>query len=114
MRIMIMLLMVLLSSCKVNQKIVCSQIRSAKIKAMPICDISFEKNRCRCRCFNLTEYKIEKDDMCNWSDGSDFKSGNYNIQTCEGIAGFFVEKWSSEVGPKFKKLNNLYGNLCGE
>lgn len=115
MKIMIMLLMPLLISAKcsrVDIKLTCAQIRSSKLKAMPLCDISFQENRCRCRCFSFSTYETVEDDNCLWPDESQFFSGNYELETCEGISGFFVTEWAREVGPKVKKLNNLYGNIC--
>lgn len=110
-KIMMMLLMPLLISSKCTRtdvKLTCAQVRSAKIKSLPYCDISFKKNRCRCRCFNLTSYKVVDDIQC----GEDFKTGNYELETCEGVGGFLVEEWAKDVRPNIKKLQNLYGNLC--
>lgn len=115
-KIIIVLLTPLLISSKCTRtdvRVTCAQIASARVDNLPLCDLSFEKNRCRCRCFNLTDYQIVDEKKCKWPDGSNFQAKDYDIYTCEGIGGFFVEEWASEVKPKLKKLRNLYGNLCG-
>lgn len=110
MRIMMLLIPLLISAkcARTDVKLTCKQIRAAKIKSLPLCDVSFQYNRCRCRCFNLTEYKRVEDAQC----GEDFESGDYDLEQCEGLAGFIAEEWPREVEPKIKKLQNLYGNLC--
>lgn len=132
-KIIMMLLIPLLISSKcsrVDVKLTCAQIRSAKIDSLPICDLSFEKNRCRCRCFNLTDYKTVKNSACNRKFKNEdyipdyfeydpdkklykFISGDYDVYSCEGISGFQITDWPTEVRPKVRKLKNLYGNLCG-
>lgn len=117
MKIITMLLMPLLISAKctrIDVGLTCAQIKSSKLKPMPLCDISFAKDRCRCRCFSFTDYREVDDENCKWPDDSIFFSGDYEIETCEGIAGFFVEEWAREVRPKIRRLDNLYGNLCGD
>ncbi len=109
--IMIVLLMPLLISSRcsrVDVRLTCNQIRSAKIDSLPLCDISFQNNRCRCRCFNLTDYEVVNDNQC----GQHFESGNYPLETCEGIAGFPIEQWPKEIRPNVLKLQNLFSNLC--
>lgn len=108
--IILLLIPLLISSkcARVDVALTCKQIRSAKINSLPTCDTSFKFNRCRVRCFNLTDYRTVPD----WECGQDFKSGDYPLEYCEGCAGFYVDDWPIEVRPKIKKLKNLYRNLC--
>jgi hypothetical protein len=108
-KIIMMLLTLLLTSC-VNRALVCNQIKKSEIKPLVTCDLSFKFNRCRCRCFSLTKYAIIDDKYC----GQSFISDDYPVDKCEGLQGFFVEDWATNVRPKQKKLYNLYENLCGE
>lgn len=105
--LMITLPMIFLSiSCKT--KIICNQVNSARIENMRLCDLSLQFNRCRCRCFNINEFKTVEDAAC----GEDFQGGNHPIDYCEGISGFFVEDWAKEMKPKVKKLSNIRKDWC--
>ena len=99
---------------RVSTKLTCAQIRASHIDNLPLCDISFVKNRCRCRCFNLTNHTVVEDNNCTWTDGEEFRSGDYELEVCEGISGFFIDDWAKEVMPKTKKLKRIFNNLCGE
>tara|TARA_R110002020_G_scaffold50233_5_gene142143 strand:- start:766 stop:1071 length:306 start_codon:yes stop_codon:yes gene_type:complete len=100
----------IVSCTSVNTNLVCSQLRKSDIKAMPWYDVSFKKNRCRVRCFDIDSYKRVSDGMC----GDDFRSGNYPLEKCEGVGGYKDKSWAREAKPKIKKRRNLFGNLCGE
>jgi len=109
--LMTMLLMIYTTSCtSVNTNIVCSQLRKSDIKAMPWHDISIKFDRCRVRCLDIDSFKQVPDGEC----GDDFRSGNFPLEKCEGVAGFKQVNWAREAKPKIKKRRNLYGNLCGE
>lgn len=108
--IIMMLLMTFLVGCKT--KIICRQIKSAIIRPLPLCDISFQFNRCRCSCFDINKFQSVNDNACTWPDGNEFKSGDYPIKTCEGVSGFFNEDWAIEVRPKIKKLARLKEDYC--
>lgn len=100
---MMMLSMIfLVGSCRsVNTRLVCNQLRKHEIKPLQMCDISFKKNRCRCRDF----------DFNNWKELSE--PVNYPIEHCEGVAGFFVDPdIGVEVRPNIRALANLKENLC--
>ena len=99
----------LLSSCKT--KLVCSQVRSAEVKALPLCDISLQFNQCFCRCFDLNKWREVSDNSCKWKYG-DFKNGSYPLKTCEGLSGFFIEDMALEVKPKIKKLSKIKSDYC--
>ena len=99
----------LLSSCRT--KLICSEVRSATIKPLPLCDISFQFNECYCRCFDLNNFKEVNENKCTWKYG-DFKEGSYPLETCEGLSGFYVNDWAVEVKPKIKKLSRIKYDNC--
>ena len=103
---MLLLTTFLVGSCRT--KIICTEVRTATIEALPLCDISFKFNRCRCRCFNLNNFSNVDDVAC----GEGFKSGNYDLEYCEGISGFYIEDWALEVKPKVKKLDRIKRDNC--
>lgn len=105
-----LLIVSLLSSC-VGKKVICTQLDASRIKALPLCDISFQFNRCKCRCFDFNNWSEIDDRACKWRYG-DFSSGEYPLEACEGIAGFFVDDIAVEVKPKVKKLAKLKADLC--
>lgn len=104
----IIALSIVLLSTSCRTKLVCSEVRRATIDYLPLCDISFKFNRCRCRCFNLNNYSTVKPALC----GEDFIEGNYELEYCEGIAGFYVEDWATEVKPNVKRLIRIRGDYC--
>lgn len=105
----ILLLMIFLTAASCKQaKVVCKQIRKTDIKALPLCDISFQFNRCTCSCYDLETNTNVNDKYC----GEGFESKAYPLETCEGLAGFFVEDWAKEVIPKIKKLNTIKKDYC--
>jgi len=60
------------------------------IKPKMLCDISFKKDRCRCRMYDLEKLK------------SITEPQNYDLEYCEGITGFFIEDVAEEILPKVK------------
>lgn len=105
-----LLLMIFLASCKT--RIICSQIKSNTIKPIALCDLSLQFNRCRCRCFNPNTWSEVNDNLCSWKYEEPFKKGDYPIDYCEGIAGFFIEDIAREVKPKVKNLNRIKSDYC--
>lgn len=97
--IMILLLMICLISCNAPQ-----------IKPVVMCDISFQFNRCRCRCYNINELKTVNPKDC----GLDIDVPNWNrrLEACEGISGFFVEDWGTEIIPKAKEIKRWHEDTC--
>ena len=73
-----------------------------------MCDISFKFNRCRCRCFNVNNFSTVNDQYC----GEAFKSGNYNLEYCDGLSGFHINDWLEEVKPKIKLLDRIKRDNC--
>jgi len=106
--LMILLMIFITSSCKISRKLVCKQIENSRMKPMIHRDLSIKFQRCRIRCFNFNTMKTIKDKHC----GDDFRSGNYGMEMCHGLAGFLNDDWAIELKPKVKKLNNLHYNLC--
>jgi hypothetical protein len=110
-KIMIMLLMIfLMTSCKTW--IVCKEIETTAFNPAPLCDLHKNRNtgiwRCRCRCFDLNEYKELADNSC----GKDFAKGNYPPEKCEGVAGFFDTSWANDIRPKMKELISIRKDYC--
>jgi len=105
-----LLIIFYLSSCKT--KIICPQVKANFIKPIPICDISLQFNRCRCRCFNPNTWSEIKDSFCSWHHNEPFKKGDYPIDYCEGIAGFYIEDIALEVKPKVKNLARIKSDYC--
>lgn len=100
--------MTFLISCdSVQTKLVCAQIEKATIENIPMCDISFKFNRCKCRCFNINKWKTVPDEAC-----VNFASGEYPLQHCDGVAGFLLSDISTEVRPKIKLLSNTKADYC--
>ncbi len=104
------LVIIFLASCKT--KIICSQVKSATIKPIVLCDLSMQFNRCRCRCFNANRWAEVEDRACKWRYPEPFKKGDYPIDYCEGIAGFYLEDIAQEVKPKVKKLSRIKTDYC--
>ena len=90
MKIMIMLLMICLSSCKYHV----------------ICDASFVKDRCRCRCINTDTLKEVDKRKCKkeWKkyyDGIPNKHPiNYELEACEGLTGAIAEIVTGKIIPE--------------
>lgn len=85
-----MLLMIFLSSCNSHQL---------------FCDISFEEDRCRCRCLSTESLEIADKEKCE-KDWEKYFYGipevhpiNYEVEACEGIGGFRVEEIAKDIIP---------------
>jgi hypothetical protein len=108
--IMKLLIIFYLGSCKT--KIICPQVRANFIKPIPLCDISMQFNRCRCRCFSPSNWSEADDKLCSWRYPEPFRKGDYPIDYCEGMAGFFLEDIALEVKPKVKNLARINSDYC--
>lgn len=105
--IIILLLMICcLSGCKT--RLICKQVYSAQIDYLPICNISFQFNRCQCRCFDINRFKTVKDKNC----GKDFKSEDHDITYCDGLLGFHTHDWAIKIKPNIKKLHRIKKDYC--
>lgn len=93
-RLMILLLMMFLTSCQQYQI---------------LCDASFAESRCRCRCLNLDTLKTTDKNNCrrDWKKYfygiPDRHPVNYNVDACEGIAGFRIEEVAKDIIPGIKE-----------
>jgi len=105
-KLTIVLATIFLVSCR--GALICKEIKSTVIKPLVNCDISLEFKRCRCRCFNLNNFTKLDDKLC----GEDFESGNYPIETCNNVAGFILDDWTTEIKPKIKKLDRIKRDNC--
>lgn len=79
MRNMMLLWMILLPNCK-----------SPIIRDTEMCDISFLRDRCRCRLVDLNSLEVKSE------------AQNYELTYCEGFAGFKLEDIAEEIKPKTK------------
>jgi len=51
-----------LSSCRsFERQVICQEIDKYQIKPIPLCDVSFQFNRCRCRCFDYNKWETLPD-----------------------------------------------------
>jgi len=82
--------------------------QSPKINPKILCDISFQFDRCRCRCFDIMEIGVTDDIRC----GEGFASGNYPLGTCEGFSGFILEDWATDILPWGKETRRYYEDTC--
>lgn len=125
--IMILTWTIFLSSCK--SQIVCSQIKSATIAPVPLCDISITFNRCRCRCMDVNKWDTLPLSECAdlplhegavsyqdpWAkklNMSREEAINYPLSFCDGFAGFHFSAIASEIRPKVKQLNVIKEDNC--
>lgn len=128
---MIMLLTIFLNSCKT--KIICAQIKSAEIKPLKLCDISFQFKRCRCRCFDINKWNTlpikQCTELATYADEnpqsftpenidssldkiSQSESVNLPIESCDAIGGFTLNDMAKEIMPNIKKLNAVKNDYC--
>jgi len=73
------------------------------------CDISFEKQRCRCRCLDAVTLKETDKKNCK-KDWKKYFLGvpekhpvNYRPSMCEGIMGFRIEEIAKDIIPAIKE-----------
>ena len=113
--ITIILSTIFLTSCK-NQKLICKEIDNAKVNPVIMYDVSFVFNRCRARCFDVNEWKTLPISNCPRliDDTEDLtaESVNYEIEKCEGVAGFAIEDIAREIRPNVKRLSDLNKDVC--
>jgi hypothetical protein len=99
------LLTIFLVSCQ--HKTTCLEIKTARIRPVITCDISFQFKTCSCRCFNVNDWEKISDKNCK-----NFTEGDYPLETCDGIAGFFLDDIATEIKPKIKKLASINRDNC--
>lgn len=98
--------MTFLASCKT--KIVCKQIKKNLIDHIVIHTVKIKFNSCKVQCFDLNNWKTVGDKFC----GDDFKGGNYPLNECDEVQGFYVEDMATEVRPKIKDLARIREDYC--
>lgn len=107
--IILLTICLVVTSCKDRfVKRLCKKVRTAEVKSLPLCDLSWSDQTCTCSCYNLNESTSVDDINC----GEDFKSGTYHAEVCDGIAGFYTEDWVGEVIPKMKRLEIIKETYC--
>ena len=124
MRILMMTLLTIFSvSCNsIQRKLVCKQVESATFSLKPMYDVSFRFNRCRARCFDMTNWNAVAIDYCPelepdvllYGVGFDGDSDSINlpVERCEGIAGFDLVDIAKDIKPKILKLNAIKEDQC--
>jgi len=80
--------------------------KGPKIKPKILCDVSFEFDRCRCRCYDLMKIKTTEPIRCDID--SESKAWNLPIEECEGITGFYAKDLTKKILPKLKKIKRHY------
>ena len=83
MRNMMILLMILLVSCR-------------SIDPRPLAQ--YEVHRCRVYCYDYNNFATLDDKEC----GDNFESGNHPPESCAGVIGPYIDDWAEEIKPKVK------------
>lgn len=81
-----------------------------QIRPQVACDISFQFDRCRCRCLDIVKIKSLDPSLCdlNW----DSKTKDFDIETCEGITGFYIDDIIKYIKPEANKSLQCYEDTC--
>jgi hypothetical protein len=120
-----------LSGCNtIERKLLCQQIKDYTIKPIPMCDVSFQFARCRCRCFDYNNWEAlplnkcerfqeERPSLISEMDQETKKRNqvevvDFNIGYCDGIGGFFAADAAQEVRPNIKALADVKKDYCGK
>ena len=102
--------------------------RGPQINPQVVADISFKFNRCRVTCYDVMKAGSTKKEKCNitkkipdeWpvfyslettKKGKDylkFNPGNYTLETCDNLVGFFIDTYAIKVKPWAKKTIQYY------
>lgn len=127
-----------LSSCKsFETRLICEQIELYKIEPIKSCDISFQFDRCRCRCFDFNKWQALDAKFCpefnnevilnivRFTDDKGirvakavatkterFQAVDYPIEHCEGLSGYNIKDAAIKVRPNVKALNEVKEQLC--
>lgn len=99
------------SGCAIK-KIVCAQVKSYEMKPLVLCDVSFQFNRCRCRCFDPNTWQSLPLNQCKEFEGAQGDAIRYAINHCEGLVGFFDVDIATEIKPKVNALNGVKKDYC--
>jgi hypothetical protein len=84
-----------------------------KIKPRVSCDVSFQFDRCRCRCLSLkNDLQTVDPKLCGLDWKTDVK--DFPIQSCEGIAGFYVEDIAKHIRPEALETKQCYEDKCSK
>ena len=91
------------------------------IKPQVNCDLNFQFDRCRCRCYDLNNATTLPAEKCNnpiksiyvekpfyvntGNENKDiiFIPGNYELRVCDKMTGFFIEPFAKYIKPKIKE-----------
>jgi len=72
-----------------------------KVKPRVACDVSFQFDRCRCRCLDIQNIATTDPKAC----GLDWEEPvrDFPIMQCEGITGFYIEDIAKHIKPEAKE-----------
>lgn len=124
-----------LSGCNsIERKLVCKQVDSARFSLKPMYDISFKYNRCRARCFDMTNWNAVAIANCSQLSSMSEEFGvvkvrnenlskmlgfevvneviNMPIEKCDNVAGFMLEDIALDIKPKILKLGAIKQDQC--
>lgn len=84
-----------------------------KVQPRQSCDVSFQFNRCRCRCLSLkNDLQTVDPKLCGLDWKTDVK--DFPIEHCEGVAGFFLEDIAKHIRPEALETKQCFEDSCGD
>lgn len=96
-----MLLMISLVACRSFERaLVCNEVEENKLGELLMCHYSVKFDKCKCKMMDLDNFA----EITNLVE--------YPLDYCDGLAGFKVDTWSEEIGPKLKALSRLKEERC--
>lgn len=100
-KIIIATLMISLVGCRsVERALVCNAVEDNYIGEMEICEYSHTFTQCRCKLIEFDTFR----ELTQMQD--------YPLSHCDGLAGFKVNDWGKEIGPKLRALSRLKEERC--
>ena len=97
----IIALMTSLVGCRsVEKALICKFVDDNKIGVQQICEYSHTFSQCRCK-------QIDFDSFQELT-----RMETFPIEYCDGLAGFKVQEWGEEIGPKLRALSRMKEERC--
>jgi len=80
------------------------------VKPQVSCDVSFQFDRCRCRCLDLQNLETIHQKNCDldWPE----PVRDFPLLQCEGIAGFYLDDITKKIKPQAKETKDCYEDKC--
>ena len=90
-----------------------------------MCDMSFQFDRCRCRCWDIKKTKTVDPERCSkeiinhmgqnehdeWI-GSEKWSYNYPLVKCDMFSGYHLDTWATYIIPKIHEAKQYKKDRC--